>query len=118
MNDTIAQTHLMAVRPNGDRIPVTLAIGKPYQIAPDQEWACPVSLADLHKLPDARGEDSFQALCLAISLALRLLESFQAQGGRLLFAGETDEEYELPKGLLHLGLRPTAIEAHSEDELT
>jgi len=113
MIDPIAQTHLIAVRPNGDRIPVTFAIGKPYQVAPDREWACPVSLADLYPtLRDPHGEDSLQALCLAISLALRLLASFQSKGGHLLLADETGE-CKLPAGLQHLDLRPLTPEEHT-----
>ncbi|MEM8640588.1 MAG: hypothetical protein AAGG51_17490 [Cyanobacteria bacterium P01_G01_bin.54] len=111
----IAQTRLMAVHPNGDRIPVTVAIGKPYKIAPNREWACPVSLADLYEsLPDIHGEDGMQALCCAISLALRLLESFQAQGGLLLGVNETGAEYELPENLEHLGLRLRTPEEYSQ----
>jgi hypothetical protein len=45
------------------------------------------------KLIDARGEDPLQALCLAISLALELLDAFRQSGGTLTY--ETGEAFPL-----------------------
>ena len=59
--DAIAERTLVCLKPNGERIPVTLRIGKPYR-ASDVDWACPVALDGLQsKLADIHGIDSFQA---------------------------------------------------------
>jgi len=44
------------------------------------------------RLRDVHGEDSLQALCLALSLARQLLTSFVEDGGRVVYAG-TDSDY-------------------------
>jgi hypothetical protein len=85
---TIASLTLDAEAPDGERFAVTVEIGAPYH-RETGEWACPVALVGLYnRLPDACGEDSFQALCMAASLAQDLLQGFQEKGGTLLIKGD------------------------------
>ena len=82
MADTVAERPLMCVKANGERVSVTLRIGKPYP-ASDVDWACPVALEGLErKLPDIHGVDSFQALMLAQKLLLQLMTGVIEDGGR------------------------------------
>ena len=86
--DAVAERTLVCVKPNGERVPVTLRIGKPYP-ASDVDWACPVALEGLErKLPDIHGVDSFQALMLAQKLLLQLMTGVIEDGGRF----EDDED--------------------------
>jgi hypothetical protein len=85
---TIASLTLDAEAPDGGRFSITIEIGTPYH-RETGEWACPVALAGLYeRLSDACGADSFQALCLAASLAQDLLQDFQEKGGALLIEGD------------------------------
>lgn len=79
-------------RPGEERFEIKVEIGAPYQCSNDpEEWACPVAVRPLHKrLHDIHGGDSFQSLCLAISLAQDLLQDFKEKGGLL-----TDETGDL-----------------------
>jgi hypothetical protein len=70
--------------------PINIEIGMPYEVGED-EWACPVSVQPLYgRLHDAHGSDSFQALFLAMRLALSLLKGFTDDGGELLMHGDGD----------------------------
>jgi hypothetical protein len=70
---------------NDARLEIAVEIGKPYQCG-EEEWACPIALHGLHDgLPDVRGPDAFQALCLTIRLALSLLTGFKEKGGKILY---------------------------------
>ena len=44
----IATRTLLAVRPDGQELAITLRIGVPYEIAPE-EWACPVAIEGLRE---------------------------------------------------------------------
>jgi hypothetical protein len=84
----VASLSIDAKSADGATFNVGLEIGAPYQIE-EGEWACPVTLRGLHEgLPDIRGVDSFQALCLAIGLALTLLQNFVDKGGTLSAHGD------------------------------
>ena len=81
MVDAIAQRALVCVKPSGERVTVTLRIGKPYR-ASDVDWACPVEAEGLHSnLSDMHGVDSFQALILAQRLLLQLAMGVVEDGG-------------------------------------
>jgi hypothetical protein len=87
-SSSIASLVLDAQRPDEERFAITIEIGTPYH-RETGEWACPVSLHGLYeRLRDASGNDSFQALCMAISLAQDLLQTFQDKGGTLLLEGD------------------------------
>jgi hypothetical protein len=69
-----------------------VAIGQPYP-RPDGSWACPVELSGLHdRLHDMIGEDSLQALCLAMRLCGKLLTAFVESGGHLRNEGDDPED--------------------------
>src|SRR6267143_1946399 len=94
MKPTTGITQLLCVRPSGERIQVTVAIGHPFPTAAG-DWACPIEITALHgRLPDVHGTDSLQALCLAIRAAGELLASFVADGGRILHPA-TEENFPL-----------------------
>ena len=94
MDEIVATTSLECVNSAGERLQVLVEIGRPYR-APEGEWACPVAMRGLHNsLPDVRGEDSLQALCLAASLVRMLLTGFIDDGGKILLPN-SDSEYDL-----------------------
>ena|ERR1700682_5771150 len=81
MVDAIAERALVCVKPNGERVTVTLRIGTPYR-AGDVDWACPVEAEGLYSdLSDMHGVDSFQALILAQRLLLQLTMGVVKDGG-------------------------------------
>jgi hypothetical protein len=70
--------------PDGTNRNVRLRVGKPYQ-ASDVHWACPVEISGFERrYPDIAGEDSLQALCLAICLIRTRLVDFFEKGGKIL----------------------------------
>ena len=84
---TIATVSIDAVAPEGEAFTIAVEIGAPYH-CDTGEWACPVALGGLYeRLVDIKGDDSFQALCLAIRFAHDLLRNFQDRGGQLLCDG-------------------------------
>jgi hypothetical protein len=85
---TIANLSIDAISLDGRPFTIEIEIGTPYQREHD-EWRCPVALNGLYdRLAEAAGIDSFQALCLAISLVQELLQGFCEDGGKLLQDGE------------------------------
>ena len=92
MNAPIATLEAIAIDREGTRFPVKVEIGTPYlsKREPDT-WRCAVSIEPLHKsLRDIAGGDAFQVLCLASRMAVDLLQSFVANGGRLTYDGDND----------------------------
>ena len=90
----IATRTLLAVRPDGQELAITLRIGVPYEIAPE-EWACPVAMEGFReRLPDVHGIDAWQTIQLVQNLQAQLLGYFTEDGGRLYWP-ETREPMEL-----------------------
>lgn len=91
MNTVVAQVSLFAAKANQPRVPLTVQIGTPFQVGTDpEEWACPLSMAPLFKnLHGAHGSDSYQALCMAVSLSQYWLRCFVEGGGTLSHDGGT-----------------------------
>lgn len=95
---------MVGIRPGGERVAITVRIGRPYLGAtgPDT-WSCPVAVHPLYsKLADISGADSLQALVLACNLAFTLLLDFKDKGGKLLYEDGTDfplEAYNFGKPL-------------------
>jgi hypothetical protein len=86
IEDPIATWRLTGLDASGKRRQFVLEIGRPYTAAEDA--ACPVALWGLDgRYPDMAGIDTFQALCLAMRLALTRLGHYREQGGRLFFTG-------------------------------
>lgn len=95
MQEIIAKLDLVFQKPSGERFPVTVEIGKPYEVN-DGECgnyaACPVATQGLYdKHPDITGVDTFQALLLALGLVQRLMTDFLKKGGKIYFADEEAE---------------------------
>ena len=80
--DWIATVRFIAVDRTRRKRSIAVRIGKPYRFA--KRWACPVDSGLHGRVADARGGDSFHALCLAISLVRALVEDFLERGGRIL----------------------------------
>jgi len=81
--EPIAERTVYAVAKSGDSFQIRLLVGRPY-LSDSGNLACPVALDGFHeRLPDIRGENSWQALMLAIRLARTLLGFFIEDGGKL-----------------------------------
>jgi hypothetical protein len=87
VSDAIAFDDIPGIRADGERIVIRLRIGTPYAVEDhEDEWRCSVSLAPLYeRLRDATGSTSLQSLCLALSLAIDLLNGFCEDGGKLVY---------------------------------
>ena len=81
----IAQLSLAVLRPNGERDTVFVAVGAPVQ-GEANEWQCPVRVQGAGQQWGGAisAADSFQALCLAMSLVSRGLRTILDGGNRLL----------------------------------
>ena len=95
MDNVIGHVAMFGQRPGENRFEITVGIGTPSQCGEDtKEWVCLVAVRPLQKrLHDAHGGDSFQSLCLAISLAQGLLQDFRENGGLLTY--ENGESFPL-----------------------
>ena len=112
MNEIIATSHFLCVRPNGERLDVAAQLGRPYQTAAG-DWACPVSLHPLQsRLVDIHGANSLQALCLAASLLRSLLRHFTEEGGAILHPRE-ESAVELDAIFSEIGLNRLSTRGHS-----
>jgi len=82
--EEIASSEYVFRFPDGSERPVRLRVGRPY-VNGGAAWACPVELAGFERrYPDIVGEDSLQALSLALTLAWRRLQDFVDKGGVVL----------------------------------
>lgn len=93
MNDAVASTKIIGIRPTGERMEIVFAVGRPYLESGGEfeQWRCPVSLEPLQsRLADAAGADSLQSICMALYLGLYLLGQFKAEGGKLLHDDDTE----------------------------
>ena len=90
----LASRAIAAVSADGRHFQITLRIGIPYEISPE-EWACPVAVEGLQEqLHDIHGIDAWQALQLAQNLQAQLLGYFIEDGGELFWT-EPREQLEL-----------------------
>ena len=90
----LASRTILAVKADGQTLSVTLRIGTPYEISPE-EWACPVAMEGMQdRLRDVHGIDAWQALQLVQSLQAQLLGYFVEDGGKL-FCHEPPEPISL-----------------------
>ena len=86
MNSPAAKLDLVEVAPNGSRIPMRVELGQPR---PDGRGAraCPVMVDGFDRLSkDIYGEDSLQALCLALRIVRLHLELPLERGSRLVYS--------------------------------
>ena len=88
----IAKTELIRLRKSGERISMSVEIGRPHKTV-DGVWRTPVALHGLDgRLPDICGEDSLQSLCLAMAMVRSRLLATVESGDRLV----DDEGNEFP----------------------
>jgi hypothetical protein len=101
VKNLVAKMVVVGVRPDAQRVTLTVKIGRPYE--EKDAWACPIAIEPLHgKLADIRGTDSFHAVWLACALALKLLENLKAEGWRF----EHEDGSEFPLEDYKAGLAP------------
>jgi hypothetical protein len=63
--ENIVKTPIDCLGSKGERYTLVVELGRPYRVS-TVEWACPVKIRGLYdRLPDVRGGDALQALCLA-----------------------------------------------------
>ena len=79
MDASIAGMSVWGTRPGEEPFLIKVAIGQPIRCRENSDvWECPVELSPLYRrLRGARGDDSFHALCLTLSLVIDLLADFQ-----------------------------------------
>lgn len=89
MNDSCTRFELVCVRPSGEHIPVTVEIGRPYDVRGSNgaDFArCSVATEGLlEKRADISGENTFEAFTLAIRYVDRVLSDFVHDGGTILY---------------------------------
>ena len=96
--ETVGSAEFTFRFPDGSTKAVQLRVGRPYKVAGSESWACPCELAGFEgRHPDIHGNDSMQALCLAVSLLRRRLEDFIEKGGKVL--DPSDEGECSPEGI-------------------
>ena len=94
--EAIAECDVECEYPDGRRVPLKLAIGKP-QPWPQGDWQCPVrTLGPQPKLRNIRGVDSWQALQLALRF-LEALLSAEVDRGAVLYWPTADERITVPE---------------------
>ena len=93
MTDPIATREFSCVGPDGEAFALVVQLGRPKPVsdATDSDWSCPVTVPFDGKVRDIYGVDSWQALCLALSLVNSQLADFVRRGGKLYHPGTTDE---------------------------
>lgn len=85
--DAIASLDLVEIVPSGKRVPTRIEISQPH---PDERgsWACPVLISSIsEKVSEIHGEDSLQALCLAVRFVHIVLRTRVERGSRLICDG-------------------------------
>ena len=91
MREVVASSDFIGVDKHGNDVQISVRVGMPYA-SDGGDAACPLSILDLHQhLPEIRGVDTLQALCLAIHTAKGLLKNFIEQGGKIYYSEKVDE---------------------------
>ena len=77
----IGKTEFLMIGPRGDRKKISVTIGKPYRT--QGHAACPVGIRGLYdRLHDIHGDDTWQALLLAIQFVRITLGLWKQKGFR------------------------------------
>jgi hypothetical protein len=107
----IASSDLLCVHPDGTEVHVVARLASPTRRA-DGLWVSTFVVDSLHDAQDMTGEDSLQALCMAMSMIRALLERFIEQGGRVLSPEDgTEFPIDATFGLMGAGRRTASAEA-------
>ncbi len=78
---TVASLTIDALSADGRTFVIVAEVGTTYR-RHTGDGACPLALTGLFEhLMDQQGEDSLQALCMALMLVQMLLEGFREKGG-------------------------------------
>lgn len=98
MSEPIAKQDLIFEKSSGEKFPVSIQIGTPYEIKDGKgaDFArCPVFIKGLDKKPhDVAGDNTFQALTLAIAYVRNMLKYFVEDGGKIyLYDGISEFEF-------------------------
>ncbi|EDY16077.1 hypothetical protein CfE428DRAFT_6402 [Chthoniobacter flavus Ellin428] len=93
MIEPFANREFSCLSLTGERFAFTVRIGRPTPVSnePDSDWRCPVTVPFDAPVRDIYGVDSWQAVCLALSLVHSQLVDFIQRGGKLYYPGTTDE---------------------------
>ena len=87
MEESVAELSLRARSAERGDFAIHVQIGRPVR-SDRAPWACPMAINGLLRtLSPAYGEDSMQALCLAIWFVAQQLYDFVQNGGRLWYSG-------------------------------
>jgi hypothetical protein len=86
----IASSDLLCVYPDGTEVHVAARLASPTRRA-DGLWVSSFVVESLHEPQEMVGEDSLQALCMAMSMIRALLERFVDQGGLVLSPDDRSE---------------------------
>jgi uncharacterized protein DUF6968 len=96
----IASSDLLCVYPDGTEVHAVARLASPTRRG-DGLWVSTFAVDTLHDPQEMVGEDSLQALCMAMSMIRALLERFVEQGGRVLSPEDrTDFPIEATFGLM------------------
>lgn len=89
MNDPIATQDLIFEKSSNGKFPVSIKIGTPYEVKDGNgtDFArCPVLIKGLDKKThDVAGDNTFQALTLAIAHVRNMLQYFVEDGGKIYY---------------------------------
>jgi hypothetical protein len=93
MTEPFATREFSCVSPEGEAFPLVVQIGRPTPLTnePGSDWRCPVTIPFSNQTQDIYGIDSWQAVCLALSLIHSQLSDFIRRGGKLYHPGTTDD---------------------------
>jgi len=95
MNEPIAKLNLIFQKPSGEKFPVSIQIDAPYEIkdAKRADFAsCPVFIYGLNKKThEVAGENTLQALTLAIAYVRDTLKYFVEGDGKIYYEDGTTE---------------------------
>jgi hypothetical protein len=86
----IASSDLLCVHPDGTEVHAVARLASPTRRG-DGLWVSAFAVDHLHDPQEMSGEDSLQALCMAMSMVRALLERFMAQGGLVLSPDDRSE---------------------------
>src|ERR1039457_2539449 len=90
MEDAIAETEIQCVSLSGHSFTSILRVGRP-RLHDRGMWSCSLSMDGLfHEDRPLFGDDSLQALCLAMDFARSQLQDCVSRGGQLVIPGTRD----------------------------
>ena len=78
--ETVAQTQIVGVFPEGDLRSLKVRIGKPRQLS-ESDWVCPLAVEGLLEGPtELHGVDSWHALMVGVRFLREILQTAKERG--------------------------------------